>query len=94
MLLPVIFPNAGQFSKLFHWQTHFLLHDTMHAVYAVVMCLSVYPSVCQKSTSAKTAKLRITQTTPASHSNFLTPKNWRNPVGSPSVVAPNACGVG
>ena len=74
------------------------------AVLAMALCPSVYTSVCLSVSpsvtsrcSTKTAKRRITQTTP--HDTPKTLVFWcqrspRNSTGSPLTGAPNAGGVG
>jgi len=70
------------------------------AVYAVVLCQSVCPSVCLSVTRPyclKTAKRRITQATPHGSSEtleFLFRRSRRNSNGFTSNGAPNARGVG
>ena len=66
------------------------------AVLAMALCLSVRPSVCPSVTSrssTKTAKLRITQTTPLDSPGTLVFCCLRSPRNSTGVM-PNAGGVG
>jgi len=82
----------------------FLLRDAMHARYMLRPCLypSIRPSVCPSVTSrcsTKTAKCRITQTTPHDSTGTLVFWCQRSPRNStvitpPTAGAPNAGGLG
>ena len=90
--------DTSPLTYLRFYRAMLLIRGTSHG--PVSICPSVCPSVCPSITSrssTKTAKRRITQTTPHDTPGtlvFLTQRSPRNSTGVTPTGAPNAGGVG